>query len=82
VEVAVERTSRLIARGLRAEKRERLKQLEIKIDRLGKDINYYLYNFDGVEAMRIDHAEQAMEELVAAVREYKALSRELAEMAE
>ncbi|MBU1155396.1 MAG: hypothetical protein K9K36_14055 [Desulfarculaceae bacterium] len=78
----MERTSRLIARGLRAEKRERLKQLEIKIDRLGKDINYYLYNFDGVEAMRIDHAEQAMEELVAAVREYKALSRELAEMAE
>lgn len=78
----MERTSRLIARGLRAEKRERLKQLEIKIDRLGKDINYYLYNFDGVEAMRIDHAEQAMEELVAAVREYKALSRELKEMAE
>jgi len=78
----VERTSRLIARGLRAEKRERLKQLEIKIDRLGKDINYYLYNFDGVEAMRIDHAEQAMEELVAAVREFKALNRELQEMAE
>ncbi len=78
----MERTSRLIARGLRAEKRERLKQLEIKIDRLGKDINYYLYNFDGVEAMRIDHAEQAMEELVSAVREYKALNRELAEMAE
>lgn len=78
----MERTSRLIARGLRAEKRERLKQLEIKIDRLGKDINYYLYNFDGVEAMRIDHAEQAMEELVSAVREYKALCRELAEMAE
>ncbi|MBU1275212.1 MAG: hypothetical protein KJ720_07525 [Proteobacteria bacterium] len=78
----MERTSRLIARGLRAEKRERLKQLEIKIDRLGKDINYYLYNFDGVEAMRIDHAEQAMEELVAAVREFKALNRELQEMAE
>ncbi|MFH2126203.1 MAG: hypothetical protein ABIK12_06780 [Pseudomonadota bacterium] len=78
----MERTSRLIARGLRAEKRERLKQLEIKTDRLGKDINYYLYNFDGVEAMRIDHVEQAMEELVAAVREYKALSRELKEMAE
>ncbi|BEQ16778.1 hypothetical protein [Desulfoferula mesophila] len=78
----MERTSRLIARGLKAEKRERLNQLEIKIDRLGKDINYYLYNFDGVEAMRIDHAEQAMEELVAAVREYKALDREIQEMAE
>lgn len=78
----MERTSRLIARGLKAEKRERLKQLEIKIDRLGKDINYYLYNFDGVEAMRIDHAEQAMEELVAAVREYKALDREIREMDE
>jgi hypothetical protein len=76
----MDKTSRLIAKGLREEKRERLKQLDIKIDRLGKDINYYLYNFDGVQAMRIEHAEQAMEELVAAVREYKALTRELAEM--
>ena len=76
----MDKTSRLIARGLRAEKRERLKQLEIKIDRLGKDINYYLYNLDGVRAMRIDHAEQAMEELVSAVREYRALARELEEM--
>ncbi|MCF8033864.1 MAG: hypothetical protein K9K66_17610 [Desulfarculaceae bacterium] len=76
----MDKTSRLIARGLKAEKRERLRQLEIKIDRLGKDISYYLYNLDGVEAMRVDHAEQAMEELVAAVREYRALSRELKEM--
>jgi len=76
----MDKTSRLIARGLRAEKGERLKQLEIKIDRLGKDISYYLYSFDGVEAMRIEHAEQAMEELVAAVREYKALAVELREM--
>ena len=76
----MDKTSRLIAKGLREEKRERLKQLDIKIERLGKDINYYLYNFDGVQAMRIEHAEQAMEELVAAVREYKALTRELAEM--
>ncbi|MGD8561232.1 MAG: hypothetical protein PVG03_01800 [Desulfarculaceae bacterium] len=75
----MDKTSRLIAKGLIEEKRERLKQLEIKIDRLTKDINYYIYNLDGIEAMRVEHAGQAMEELVAAVREYKALCSELKE---
>ncbi|MFH1035266.1 MAG: hypothetical protein V1806_12225 [Pseudomonadota bacterium] len=74
----MDKTSRLIAKGLIEEKRERQQALEIKIDRLIKDINYYLYNLDGIEAMRVEHAQQAMEELVAAVREYKALARELA----
>lgn len=78
----MDKTSRLIAKGLREEKRERLGQLEIKIDRLSKDIHYYLYNLDGVEAIRVEHAQQAMEELVAAVREYKALSAELRELAD
>lgn len=73
----MDKTSRLIAKGLLEEKRERQKALEIKIDRLIKDLNYYLYNLDGIEAMRVDHAQQAMEELVGAVREYKALAREL-----
>jgi hypothetical protein len=73
----MDKTSRLIAKGLIEEKRERQKALEIKTDRLIKDINYYLYNLDGIEAMRVDHAQQAMEELVAAVREYKALTHEL-----
>ncbi len=77
----MDKTSRLIAKGLLEEKRERAKQLEIKIDRLTKDISYYLYNLDGIPAMRVDHAEQAMEELVSAVREYKALVAELKELA-
>ena len=76
----MDKTSRLIAKGLIEEKRERLGQIEIKIDRLTKDINYYLYNLDGIESMRVDHAQQAMEELVAAVREFKALIAELKEM--
>jgi hypothetical protein len=78
----MDRTSRLIAKGLLAHKKERLKALEIKIDRLIKDINYYLYNLDGIEAMRVDHAQQAMEELVAAAREYRALAAEVQEMEE
>jgi hypothetical protein len=77
----MDKTSRLIAKGLIEEKRERAKQLEIKIDRLIKDLNYYLYNLDGIEAMRVEHAEQAMEELVTAVREYRGLAGELKEMA-
>ena len=76
----MDKTSRLIAKGLIEEKRERLKQLEIKIDRLIKDIGYYLYNLDGIEAIKVDHADQAMTELVAAVREYRALAGELKEM--
>lgn len=76
----MDKASRLIAKGLIEEKRERAKQLEIKIDRLIKDLNYYLYNLDGIEAMRVEHAEQAMEELVTAVREYRGLAGELKEM--
>lgn len=76
----MDKTSRLIAKGLKEEKRERLAALEIKVDRLVKDLNYYLYNLDGIEAIRVDHAQQAMEELVTAVREYKALAVELREL--
>lgn len=76
----MDKTSRLIAKGLIEEKRERQKSLEIKIDRLIKDLNYYLYNLDGIEAIRVDHAQQAMEELVTAVREYRGLAAELKEM--
>ncbi|ADK86631.1 conserved hypothetical protein [Desulfarculus baarsii DSM 2075] len=76
----MDKTSRLIAKGLIEEKRERLARIEIKVERLIKDINYYLYNLDGIESMRVDHAQQAMEELVAAAREYKALSAELREL--
>ncbi|MFZ5584533.1 MAG: hypothetical protein ACOZHQ_01255 [Thermodesulfobacteriota bacterium] len=76
----MDKTSRLIAKGLKEEKRERLAALEIKVDRLVKDLNYYLYNLDGIEAIRVDHAQQAMEELVTAVREYKALAAELREL--
>ncbi len=75
----MDKTTRLIAKGLVEEKKERLAQLEIKIDRLTKDINYYLYNLDGIEEMRVDHAQQAMEELVAAVREFRAVAGELRE---
>lgn len=73
----MDKTSRLIAKGLIEEKRERLSALAIKVDRLIKDLNYYLYNLDGIEATRVEHAQQAMEELVAAVREYKSLAHEL-----
>lgn len=77
----MDKTARLIAKGLVEEKKERLGQLEIKIDRLIKDINYYLYNLDGVQTMRVDHAQQAMEELVAVVREFRALTAEIKELA-
>lgn len=76
----MDKTSRLIAKGLLEEKKERLAQLEIKIERLTKDINYYLYTLDGIEAMRVEHARQAMEELVAAVHEYRLVAAEVREL--
>jgi hypothetical protein len=48
----MDKTSRLIAKGLLEEKRERQKALEIKIYRLIKDLNYYLYNLDGIVSRR------------------------------
>jgi len=73
----MDRAQRLIQKGIAQEKKEKLIGLEIKIDRLTKDINYYLYNFDGIETMKVEHAEQAMEELVVATREYRGLKKEL-----
>ena len=73
------RTEKLIEKGLLTERRERMNELSIKIDRLIKDIHYYLLNFDGVDSIKVEHAEQAMAELVEAVRAYRAIKSELGE---
>lgn len=69
-----ERTYR---QGLLVEKQEKIRELEIKADRLRKDINYYLFSATGIEGMQFDHARQAFEELTRAVDEYKIIKEEI-----
>lgn len=75
---------RLIKKGLLEEKREKLNALNIRADRLVKDINFYLFSIvtDGIDGIQIDHAHQAMEDLVKTVDEFKALKREIKRLAE
>ncbi|MBI4714433.1 MAG: hypothetical protein HY760_00540 [Nitrospirae bacterium] len=76
----MDREQRIFQRGLISEKREKLSELEIKIDRCIKDIYHYLLIVDGIEELKIRQASQAMAELERSVREYKALAAELKEM--
>ncbi len=70
---------RLIKKGLLEEKREKLKELNIRADRLVKDVNFYLFPTvtEGIDGLEIDHARQAMDDLVKTVDEFKSLQREI-----
>ena len=68
---------RLMKLGLLKEKQEKLKELEIRADRLIKDINYYLFTTEGIRGLEIDHARQAMEELVRTVDEFRIVQKEI-----
>lgn len=78
----MDRMQKLIKKGQIEEKREQISELQIKVDRLIKDIYYYLHMVDGVEGLKINHASQAMAELEEAVRQYKGVSTELKELSE
>ncbi len=75
---------RLIKKGLLEEKREKLRELDIRADRLIKDINFYLFPIvtDGIEGLQIDHARQAMDDLVKTVDEHASLKREIRRLEE
>jgi len=75
---------RLVKKGLLEEKREKLQELDIRADRLVKDINYYLFPVvtEGIEGLQIDHARQAMDDLVKTVDEHASLKREIRRLEE
>lgn len=70
---------RLIKKGLLEEKREKLAELNIRADRFVKDVNYNLFPIltEDIDGIKIDHARQAMDDLVKTVDEYKAVQREI-----
>ncbi|OPX18721.1 MAG: hypothetical protein BZ151_13090 [Desulfobacca sp. 4484_104] len=75
----MDQTERLIRKGLREEKRERLEALKIKVDRLVKDINMYTFRYDteDVASIKDEHLLQAAHELQETLREARALEKEL-----
>ncbi|GJQ23588.1 hypothetical protein BIY37_04710 [Candidatus Brocadia sapporoensis] len=68
---------RIFKQGLIAHKKDRLAELEIKADRCRKDINIYLFSYEGIKGMEFDKARQAFEDLSCAVDEYKVLREEM-----
>ncbi len=75
----MDQTERLIRKGLREEKRERLEALRIKVDRLVKDINMYTFRYDteDVASIKDGYLLQAAHELQEVLREARALEKEL-----
>ena len=69
--------NRLLKLGLLKEKQEKIRELEIRADRLIKDINYYLFTSEGIKGIQIDHARQAMDELVRTVDKWQILQKEI-----
>lgn len=67
----------LMKRGLIETKKEKLQQLEVKIDGLTKEISRALFMFDGVESIEIELAKQHMDELVGAIAEFQKIKTEL-----
>jgi hypothetical protein len=74
---------RLILKGLATEKEEKLIELNIKGDRLVKDLNVYTFSMvaEGtIEGIQIDHARQAMKELVQTYDEYMRTKEDIARL--
>lgn len=59
------------------EKRKRLDQLEMKADRLVKDVNIYLFSSDGIRGMEFEKAHQAFVELTEAIMAFRGLVKEI-----
>ena len=70
----------LLRLGAITQKRERMKQLDVKIDGIVKEINYHLFPSDGPDSVNYSRARQLMEELGAALEEWKRLKAELKEL--
>jgi len=66
--------------GALTEKKNRMQQLEIKIDGLVKEINYNLFMDDGVHSIQIDLAKIKMKELEEAIAEFCRLEKEVQEL--
>ncbi|MDN3515350.1 MAG: hypothetical protein NG747_13260 [Candidatus Brocadia sp.] len=68
---------RIFKQGLIAHKKDRLAELEIKADRCRKDMNIYLFSYEGIKGMEYDKARQAFEDLSRVVDEFNVIREEV-----
>lgn len=76
----MEHNQKLYILGLLSEKRELLKDETVRIERLSKDIAFHIAIYNGIEEIKLDAAEQEIQELRAAMERYGQLKKEIAQL--
>jgi len=68
---------KLMRQGLLMEKQRKRDQIETKIDRCVKDLNYYSFPSDGIQSIETDKVLQAANELDQLKKMWRDLNREI-----
>jgi len=71
---------KLMQQGLLMEKQRKRDQIETKIDRCVKDLNYYSFPSDGINSIETDKVLQAANELDQLKTMWRDLNREINEL--
>ena len=71
---------KLMRQGLLIEKQRKRDQIETKIDRCVKDLNYYSFPSDGIQSIETDKVLQAANELDQLKKMWRDLNREINEL--
>ena len=71
---------KLMQQGLLMEKQRKRDQIETKIDRCVKDLNYYSFPSDGINSIETDKVLQAANELDQLKTIWRDLNREINEL--
>lgn len=66
--------------GVLTRKERERDQVEIKIDRCVKDLNYYSFPADGIQSISPDMVQQAANELKSLHSQWEALNAQIAEL--
>ena len=68
---------KLMRQGLLMEKQRKRDQIDTKIDRCVKDLNYYSFPSDGIQSIETDKVLQAANELDQLKKMWRDLNREI-----
>jgi len=68
---------KLMRQGLLLEKQRKRDQIDTKIDRCVKDLNYYSFPSDGIQSIETDKVLQAANELDQLKKMWRDLNREI-----
>lgn len=73
----MDKHNKYLKAGLLEEKRKKADHLEMKADRLVKDVNIYLFSSDGIKGMEFEKAHQAFVELTETIMAFRSLVKEI-----